>query len=147
MKTKLSILTGLLLVILVPSVALSKDLSGTIYFKDGTTQSFSSFYHFTHGNISPYYGVKVEYNNSIRNIPYDKIKSFKTTAWTKSNHGPKVEYEITTRTGITAPGAGDCKYKWTVEVEIFDELTGEKRKQKYELVKDGELTITKVVFD
>lgn len=152
-RTSISLFqTGLLLFTLTAgAIAQDSQGGGTIYFVDGTTQTFSAVIRMHHEAtddakaLSPRPdGLQVYYKNTYRSIPYNKLVSIEIRPVKISNGFVHGSVTVVTKTGIefTSPITVSG-----ITVSVYDELTGDVAQQGYQFCKGTTLTVKKVVFD
>lgn len=142
-------------------LAQDQKISGTIYFDDGTTQTFSDLkglWLINPTNGGDDNGIRVSYENSERLVPYSKLVSWKIRnfeiminkgiwAYQDYNYVGNITAVVKTVTGATLETHYDRVV--SLEVSISDELTGEYRNQTYFFCKPQghTLLIRKIVFN
>lgn len=123
-----------------PLVVSAVDVSGVINFYDGKSIQFSNINSISYilkatnsYNVSPdTEGILVFFENSIRKIPFQKIKYFEIQKWEPwADVSINGTVKILTTTGMTI----DSDYSlWSVSVKILDRLTGEIKLQDFSFI-------------
>ena len=132
------------------SAAAAEPVSGRIVFSDSTEQQFLDFKYFD-GRESETY-IRIEYNNSDRRIPVEKLRSLEVLSYEVEYSNSKgwrikdvtVKVETTTGAAVTAPVVGTLQM---VTIKLSDELTGEQKDQMVLFVRDRKLNIKTIYFD
>lgn len=131
-------------------------VSGVIYFEDGTTQNFneltaiSAFLDGTH-RTAQQDGITVEYKNTIRMIPYSKLKSIEVLKYKvekskrlNKEYLKESQLRIVTTTGVTLKMTFLSVH--SIYAILLDDLTGELINQDIAFAKDNELNVRKIEF-
>jgi len=127
---------------------LNAQVSGTIYFSDGTSQDFTnlSFCRST-GIYTPDEcgGFIVNFENAIREVPIDKINSV-NFSYIKQLES---KYTIKSKTGAEASGYEGYYY---IFATVFDKLTGEYKSQRFNIAESitstsARLNIKQITFN
>ncbi|KAA3617098.1 MAG: hypothetical protein D8M58_04115 [Calditrichaeota bacterium] len=135
------------------------QIQGTLIFENGKTQEFQDIEYISiyinDGN--KYYsatkkGIPVHYNNSIREVPYNKLELFEVNTFqlyeTRVLGGRYVKklrgtVNIKTSTSISTLTKYELK---SITILLVDELTGEIKKQTVEFLLNNRLNIRKIKF-
>jgi len=93
--------------------------------------------------------MRINYENSVREVPFDKIKSIEIITW-KPNCPTcdqlfDVNLDIQTKTGVYIHDTNHILLEY-VNVYINDELTGEQVDQKVFFGANGKKNISKIVI-
>ena len=147
-----------LFVLLLCTSNFSQQVSGTIFFTDGTNMNFTKL-NWLFGNFDndQTYGhensssVKVYYENALREVSFKKLRMIEVLNWEKavgpSGQGIKAKINVETTTGIQVEHY--CGFLLNLGVKILDKLTGEVKNQNYYFLdkNNARLNIIKIVFN
>ena len=128
--------------------------SGKIYFADGKILNFSEI-KYLQGKLTETKAsfkdgkMRIDYENSIREVPFDKIKSIEVKTWKPNcstcNSLFDVYLNIQTKTGVYINNTNHKLLEYVV-VFINDKLTGEQVRQKVYFGLSGKKNISKIII-
>ncbi len=128
--------------------------SGKIYFSNGKTLNFSEI-NYLQGKLTETKAsfkdgkMRIDYENSIREVPFDKIKSIEVKTWKPNcptcNSLFDVNLNIQTKSGVYITNTNHTLLEYVI-VFINDELTGEQVRQKVYFGSSGKKNINKIVI-
>lgn len=143
-----------LILLITQSNGKAQNVSGTIYFYDGTEQAFTNFILFLGANEK---GANINigkskssfyHHNSLRTVQHSKLHYFEIKdvgkVWSKTCY-QSTEVEIGYVTGKKAKVY--CNLLQYVYVVLFDEYSGELQEVKVDFAKKGKPHVKKIIFD
>lgn len=130
--------------------AKAQEVSGAIYYEDGTKQNFSdviSLKVFEDEKGMASRGIYVDYNNTVRKVPLSKIREIRVESFRLGNDGRDlIECTATVRTKTGVEANTYYRVMNSIDVTIRDELTGSKKKQTIKFAKDENINIRVIAF-
>lgn len=132
------------------SGAKAQEISGTIHYEDGTKQNFSdviSLKVFEDEKGMASRGVYVDYNNTVRKVPFSKISEIRVESFRLGNDGRDlIECTAIVRTKTGIETSTYYRVMNSIDVTIQDELTGSKKKQNIKFTKGENINIRSINF-
>lgn len=127
---------------------------GVVHFSDGSTQEFVdvvSFWAYEPDEGTARDGVNVDYQNSVRTVPFDRLREFTVEDFVIEDPSHRssglADATATIRTTTGEETRTVYAFIRDLRVLLLDELTGEKTDQTLKFVRDGELNIRSITFD